>query len=221
MAAERWYDLAVRDRLTVDVVSDIVCPWCFIGKRRIERAAGILGRGIDIRWHPFQLNPGMPAEGVSRLEYRIAKFGSWEHSQQLDARVAENGRAAGIEFRHDLMARTPNSFRGHALLAAALQQGGVELQNRVAERLFTGYFTMGEDVGDVAVLASIAREFGAIADLDDAGLAGHVRDEEEAARAAGVQGVPLISFKGQVVSEGAAPEGMLAARLRELEKRGV
>lgn len=205
----------------MDVVSDIVCPWCFIGKRRLERAAGILGSAIDIRWHPFQLNPGMPLEGVSRREYRIGKFGSWEYSQQLDARVAENGRLVGIEFRHDLMARTPNSFRGHVLLAAALRQGGVELQNRVAERLFMGYFTKGEDVGNVEVLVSIARECGVVADPDDAGLTDYVRAEEEAARTAGVQGVPLISFQGQVVSEGAAPEEMLAARLKELLSEGT
>jgi predicted DsbA family dithiol-disulfide isomerase len=202
--------------MTVDVVSDIVCPWCFIGKRRIERAAGILGSAIDIRWHPFPLNPRMPVEGIDRREYRVAKFGSWEYSRQLDARVAENGRAVGIEFRHDLMARTPNSFRGHVLLAAALKQGGVATQDMVAERLFTGYFIKGENVGDSGVLASIAQEFGVAVDLNDAALSDFVRGEEEAAREAGVNGVPLISFRGQVVSEGAAPEEMLAARLKEL-----
>ena len=202
--------------MTVDVVSDIVCPWCFIGKRRIERAARILGSVIDIRWHPFQLNPRIPVEGISRHEYRVAKFGSWEYSQQLDARVAENGRAVGIEFRHDLMARTPNSFRGHVLLAAALKQGGVAMQDTVAERLFMGYFSKGEDVGDPAALVLIAQESGVAADLNDGALADYVRGEEEAAREAGVQGVPLISFRGQLVSEGAAPEEMLAARLKEL-----
>ena len=95
----------------------------------------------------------------------MAKFGSWEYSQRLDARVAENGKLAGIAFRHDLMARTPNSFRGHVLMAAALRQG-VEVQNRLAERLFTGYFTMGEDVGDVGVLAAIAKECGVDGDPD-------------------------------------------------------
>ena len=207
-------------RLTVDVVSDIICPWCFIGKRRLERAAAILGGAIEIRWHPFQLNPGMPIEGISRREYRTAKFGSWEYSRQLDARVAENGRQAGIEFRHDLMERTPNSFRGHVLMAAGLKQG-LDVQDRVAERLFTGYFTRGEDVGNPTVLLSIARECGvdAIAtpeDLDDAALAEYARAEEQAARDGGVQGVPLIKFEGRLVSEGAATEEILAARLREL-----
>lgn len=203
------------ERLLIDVTSDIVCPWCFIGKRRLERAGKILGCAIDIRWHPFQLNPGMPAEGISRREYRTAKFGNWEYSQQLDARVAENGRQAGIEFRHDRMERTPNSFRGHVLLAAALKRG-VDVQNRVAERLFTGYFTDGEDVGDVGVLRSIAFECSVEADLDDPALAVYVRAEEQAARESGVQGVPLIRYGGKVVSEGAAPEEMLAATLRDL-----
>ena len=201
--------------MIVDVVSDIICPWCFIGKRRVERAAVILGGAIDIRWHPFQLNPGMAVEGIGRREYRTAKFGSWEYSQQLDARVAENGRQVGIEFRFDRMERTPNTFRGHMLLAAALKQG-LAVQNCVAERLFIGYFTNGEDTGDPDVLRIIARECGVEAELDDAALATGVRSEEKSSRDAGVSGVPLITHKGSLVSEGAAPEEMLAARLREL-----
>lgn len=209
----------MQDTLTVNVTSDIVCPWCFIGKRRLEQAAAILGREIAIRWHPFELNPGIPREGISRREYRIAKFGSWEYSQQLDARVAENGRGAGIEFRHDLMQRTPNSFLGHVLLAAALERS-VELQNDVAERLFTGYFCKGEDVGAPAVLASIAREFGVEADFDDPALMDRVRQEEIEARNNGVTGVPLMEYQGQVVSEGAAPPETLAAALRYRAQNG-
>lgn len=204
----------------VDVVSDIICPWCFIGKRRIERAAPILGRAIDIRWHPFQLNPKMPIEGVERDVYRTAKFGSLEYSRKLDARVADNGKQAGIEFRHDLMQRTPNTFRGHVLLTAALKEG-VETQNRVAERLFTGYFLKGEDVGDPALLAKIARECGVTAipkpeDLDGPALTAAVRGEEQSMRESGVEGVPLIMYAGAIVSEGAAPEERLAGRLRQL-----
>jgi predicted DsbA family dithiol-disulfide isomerase len=102
------------------------------------------------------------------------------------------------------------------LLAAALKLG-VDVQNRVAERLFTGYFTNGEDVGDVGVLSSIAREFG-VDSVDDPALAAAVRAEEQFARNAGVQGVPLITFEGRLVSEGAAPAEMLAARLQELRR---
>ncbi len=194
--------------MTVDVVSDIICPWCYIGKRRLEGAGKLLDRDIDIRWHPFQLNPGMVPEGISRRVYRTAKFGSWEYSQQLDARVAENGRQVGIKFRHDLMQRTPNTFRGHMLLAVG--------QNLVAERLFAGYFTRGEDVGDPAVLRAIAGECGVEVDLEDPALAEQTRSDEREARESGVQGVPLIRFGGALVSEGAAPEELLAARLREL-----
>jgi predicted DsbA family dithiol-disulfide isomerase len=211
--------LALRDRfegsMTVDVVSDIICPWCYIGKRRLERAAVILGSPVEIHWHPFQLNPGMPVEGISRREYRTTKFGSWEYSQQLDARVAENARQAGIEFRHDRMERTPNSFRGHVLVAAAMKNGP-DVQNRVVESLFAGYFTNGQDVGDPAVLMSIAKDCGVDVDLDDAALASFVRAEESAARNSGVNGVPLIRYEGAIVSEGAGPEEMMAARLREL-----
>jgi len=209
----------MQDTLIVDVTSDIVCPWCFIGKRRLEQAAKILEREIAIRWHPFELNPGIPQEGISRREYRVAKFGSWEYSQQLDARVAENGRGAGIEFRHDLMQRTPNSFRGHVLMAAALERG-VGLQNEVAERLFTGYFCKGEDVGDPAVLASIAREFGIEADFDDPALMDRVRQEEIGAHNNGVTGVPFMECQGQIVSEGAAPPETLAAALRYCAQNG-
>ncbi|HEU5021953.1 MAG TPA: DsbA family oxidoreductase [Bryobacteraceae bacterium] len=205
--------------LIVDVTSDIVCPWCFIGKRRLEQAATILEREIAIRWHPFELNPGIPREGMARREYRIAKFGSWEYSRQLDASVAENGRSAGIEFRHDLMQRTPNSFRGHVLMAAALERD-VALQNTVAERLFTGYFCRGEDVGDPAVLASIAHEFGVDADFDDPALMERVREEEIGARDNGVTGVPFIQCQGQLVSEGAAPPEALAAALRYVAQNG-
>ena len=207
-------------------------------------------RAIHLRWHPFQLNPAMPVEGVIRRDYRIAKFGSaraarpaasrvsattpggfvrpgralflksWEYSQQLDARVAESGKQVGIEFRHDRMLLTPNSFRGHVLMVAALQQS-LDTQNRVAERSFTGYFTNGEDVGDVEVLGLIARECGVDAmsapgAFDDPALAAYVGAEEEAARRDSVQGVPLITFEGALVSAGASPEEMLAARLREL-----
>ena len=180
----------------------------------------ILGRPIDIRWHPFQLNPKMPIEGIERDVYRKAKFGSLEYSRQLDARVAENGREVGIEFRHDLMRRTPNTFRGHVLLAAALKET-IETQDWVAEGLFTGYFLHGEDVGDPEWLVRVAREFGVTSiskpeDLDDPDLAAAVRGEEQSMRESGVEGVPLIMYSGAIVSEGAAPEDRLATRLRQL-----
>lgn len=206
--------------LVVDVVSDLICPWCFVAKRRLERMGSLIGRPVAARWHPYRLNPDMPIEGRNRREYRSAKFGSWEYSQQLDRQVALAGRHVGIEFRHDLMQRTPNTLRGHVLLAAAAK-GGLEMQNDVAERLFAGYFTRGEDVGDPNVLLAIARECGVqgiseAGDLANPVLAEEVQEEERANRESGVRGVPLISYQGQFLASGAQREEVLAATLNEL-----
>ena len=110
------------DGLVVDVTSDLICPWCFVAKRRLEKASSILGKKLEVRWHPFQLNPEMPVEGLDRRLYRSAKFGSWEQSQRLDAQVSSAGLEVGIKFRHDRMNRTPNTFRGHVLLAHMIKK---------------------------------------------------------------------------------------------------
>jgi predicted DsbA family dithiol-disulfide isomerase len=202
------------DGLVVDVTSDLICPWCFVAKRRLEKASSILGKTLEVRWHPFQLNPEMPVEGLDRRLYRSAKFGSWEQSQRLDAQVSAAGTEVGIRFRHDLMKRTPNTFRGHVLLAAALKDG-LRTQNLVAERLFQAYFLNGEDVGDPATLLGIAREFGVTAisrveDLDSPALVSEVKTGERMAASAGIRGVPQISFQGEVVANGAQKEKLLA-----------
>jgi predicted DsbA family dithiol-disulfide isomerase len=95
--------------LAVDVISDVICPWCYIGKRRLEKAVAAHGRPVGVRWLPFQLNPQMPKEGVSRREYRTRKFGSWERSLELDAQLAAAGAGEGIHFAFDRMERTPNT----------------------------------------------------------------------------------------------------------------
>ena len=101
--------------LAVDVISDVICPWCYIGKRRLEKAIAALEgqHDVRVRWHPFQLNPTMPKEGVSRREYRIEKFGSWERSQELDAKVIAVGESEGIQFSFDKSERTPNTVDAH------------------------------------------------------------------------------------------------------------
>jgi len=208
------------DGLVVEVTSDLICPWCFVAKRRLEKASSILGKTLEIRWHPFQLNPEMPVEGVDRRMYRSAKFGSWEQSQRLDAQVSAAGAEVGIRFRHDLMKRTPNTFRGHVLLAAALKDG-LQTQNLVAERLFQAYFLNGEDVGDPATLLGIAREFGVTAisrmeDLDSPALVSEVRSAERKAASAGIRGVPQIWFQGTIVTNGAQKETLLADSIRQI-----
>jgi predicted DsbA family dithiol-disulfide isomerase len=208
------------DGLVVDVTSDLICPWCFVAKRRLEKASSILGKTLEIRWHPFQLNPEMPVEGLDRRLYRSAKFGSWEQSQRLDAQVSAAGAEVGIRFRHDLMKRAPNTFKGHVLLAAALKDG-VQKQNLVAERLFEAYFLNGEDVGDPTTLLGIAREFSVTAishldDLDSPALVSEVKTAERKAASAGIRGVPEISFQGTVVANGAQKEELLANSIRQI-----
>ena len=208
------------DGLVVDVISDLICPWCFVAKRRIDRAASILGKSLEMRWHPFQLNPEMPVDGLNRRLYRSAKFGSWEQSQRLDAQVAAAGKEVGIEFRHDLMKLTPNTFRVHVLLAAALREG-LEIQNRVAERLFQAYFIKGEDIGDPTTLLRTAREFGVsllgqVEDFDSPALVSEVKEAERMAVSAGISGVPQITFQGTVVATGAQQEELIAASMRQI-----
>jgi predicted DsbA family dithiol-disulfide isomerase len=206
--------------LVVDMVSDLICPWCFVAKRRVEKAAEILGQKVEMHWLPFELNADMPVNGLDRRVYRSAKFGSWEQSQRLDAQVAAAGAEVGITFHHDLMKRTPNTFRGHVLLAAALKEG-LETQGKVAERLFQAYFVNGEDVGDPAVLLGIAREFGVAAisgveDFDSPELVAEVKAAERKA-SAGVRGVPQISFGGRVLASGAQHEDLLASAIRKIQ----
>src|SRR5262249_58725344 len=101
--------------LLVDVLSDLICPWCY-GKRRLEKAVAAFDGRVAVRWLPFQLNPSVPKEGVSRREYRTKKFGSWERSQELDARVVAVGKEEGIEFAFDRIQRTPNTLDAHRLI---------------------------------------------------------------------------------------------------------
>ena len=147
----------------LDIVSDTICPWCYVGKRRLAAALPILeaeGLTFDVTWRPFQLNPTIPREGLDRRAYRSAKFGSWKKSQALDAQVTEAGASAGLVFRHDLMAKTPNTVASHALIRLAHETGGAATQDRVVEALFSAYFTQGLDVGDPAVLADLAKGAG-------------------------------------------------------------
>ena len=191
--------------LTIDVISDVICPWCFIGKRRLEKA--LVGRPATVRWHPFQLNPDMPREGIDRKSYRIRKFGSWERSQELDAHVAAAGRGEGIAFNFDRMGRTPNTIDSHRIIWLAGERG---VQDAVVEALFQAYFTDGRDLSDRATLAAIAAQAGLdLANVNEL-LAGDrgldvVRAGEEKARSLGVSGVPFFIVDDRVALSGAQP----------------
>ncbi len=133
--------------LTVDVISNVICPWCFIGKRRLEKAVHSLDaqHEVRVRWHPFQLNPSMPREGIPRKDYRTAKFGSWAKSLALDAQMNEVGASEGIAFALDRIARTPNTVDAHRLIWSAGEEG---VQDAVVEAQFRAYFCEGRNVGD-------------------------------------------------------------------------
>ena len=205
----------------IDVVSDAICPWCWVGKRNLEGALALLaeeGERFEVHWRPFQLNPDMPKEGVERDSYRAAKFGSVERGRELDAQVAASGRAAGVEFRHDLMRRTPNTMDAHRLIRSPAGRAA-PAQNAVVEAVFRGYFQEGRDIGGPAVLADIAGEAGldaaeVAAWLASAKARAEVRQEDAGFRRAGLSGVPTFALDGHVVFSGAMPADRMAEAFR-------
>src|SRR3954451_796728 len=203
--------------LTIDVISDVICPWCFIGKRRLEKALD--GRPATVRWHPFQLNPDMPREGIERKAYRISKFGSWERSQQLDAQVAAAGQGEGIAFNFDRQVRTPNTLAAHRVIWLAGERG---VQDAVAEALFLAYFTEGRDLSDRQTLVEVAVGAGLDRAEVDELLVGDrgldvVQAGEEQARRLGVSGVPFFVVNGKVTLSGAQPPTLF---LQAFERAG-
>jgi predicted DsbA family dithiol-disulfide isomerase len=192
--------------LTIDVISDVICPWCYIGKRRLENAVAAFGRQlVRVRWHPFQLNPRMPKGGMNRQEYRTAKFGSWERSLALDAQVAEAGRGEGIPFAFDKIERTPNTLNAHRLIGLADTEG---VQDTVVEALFRAYFVEGRDISQTTVLLDVVAGAGLDRGRAEAILSGDeglaaIREAEEQARRSGVQGVPYFLINNTVAVSGA------------------
>jgi predicted DsbA family dithiol-disulfide isomerase len=203
----------VQKRLTVDVVSDVVCPWCYIGKRRLEKALALLGSDADVnvRFLPFQLNPDMPEGGMPRADYRKAKFGSIERGQQLDARVAAEGRGEGIEFAFERMARTPNTIAAHRLIELAQRQG---VGQAVVDDLFRAYFEQAKDVGDPKVLEEIAQRR-AVSGWPQESDAAEVAALEKEMRGLGISAVPTFIFDRKLGVSGAHPPEALAQAMRE------
>lgn len=200
------------DKLTIEIVSDVICPWCYIGKRRLEKALPMLGNvEVEIRWLPFQLNPDMPAGGVPREQYRSAKFGSLERAKALDARVANEGGGEGIAFAFDRIQRTPNTVRAHQLIELAQKQG---LGNPVVDALFHAYFEEARDVGDAAVLEDIASRCG-VRDWPQAADAATVAQLEESMRGLGISAVPTFIFDRKTGVSGAHPPESLATVMRQ------
>jgi predicted DsbA family dithiol-disulfide isomerase len=204
----------------IDIVSDAICPWCYIGKRQLERALASLGDAglvFSVHWNPFQLNPEMPKEGRDRAAYRAWKFGSAERAREADVRVGEAAASVGLAFRPDLMVRTPNTIDAHRLIWFAGQNGA---QDAIMEAVFRAYFTQGRDIGDPAVLAQCAAESGLNPDDAAAFLAADTAEQEtraadQAAREAGVNGVPSFFLDGYSLFSGAYPAETMAEALRK------
>jgi predicted DsbA family dithiol-disulfide isomerase len=200
--------------LVVDVVSDVVCPWCFIGKRKLERALSSLRTAepaldVTTRWHAFQLNPDLPAEGIPRRDYLARKFGA--RSADIYQRVQTVGAEVGIAFAFDRIERQPNTLDAHRLVMWA-QAGGDAAP--LVEALFAAYFIDGRAIGAREVLADIAHETGlereeVLAFLVSDALVDATCAEDREAREVGVEGVPFFIFNGTIAVSGAHEPKML------------
>ena len=191
--------------LTVDVISDVICPWCFIGKRRLEKAIASVDMQVSVQWHPFQLNPAMPKEGISRKEYRTRKFGSWERSMELDAKVIAVGKSEGINFAFDKTIRTPNTVDAHRLIWLADQHS---CQDAVVEALFRAYFTDGWNISDRETIIDVGAEVG----LDQQAVETMLNSDQgmdviaeagELSQRHGVTGVPFFIINNAITLSGA------------------
>jgi predicted DsbA family dithiol-disulfide isomerase len=206
-------------RYALEIVSDTICPWCYIGKRRLEAALALIGDEItfDIGWRPFELNPGMPREGLDRNTYRSAKFGSLERSRELDRQVEAAAATVGLAFDFEKMAVTPNTLASHVLVQVAAEAGR---QDDAVEALFKAYFIDGRDIGDPTVLADIARACGldrstVEAALEDDALRAKVEAEAHAFSRGGVSGVPTVILNRFILFSGAQPPDLIAQTLKE------
>jgi predicted DsbA family dithiol-disulfide isomerase len=215
--------------LNIDIISDVVCPWCYIGKRQIEAALALYAHqnpGADqprVTWRPFQLNPQLPAEGMSREDYVAQKFGA-ARSKNVYARVAAVGAEHGIAFAFDRIARQPNTVAVHSLMALAAAAGAQTdgLQDRVNEAFLHAYFLDGVDLTKTENLVAIATAAG----LDRAKVEQCLADprsrqaveqEEQRARAIGVEGVPFFIFNGKLAVSGAQGSEALLDAMRQAE----
>ena len=215
--------------MTIDVISDVVCPWCFIGRRRLGEALGLFAtREPHVRpivsWHPFQLNPDLPREGIDRRSYLEAKFGGRERADEIYARVRAAGKSVDIDFAFDRIDRQPNTLDAHRLISWAQARCSPE---ELVERLFRAYFLEGRYIGDREVLAAIAGEAGLPADearayLDSDEGADTVAAMDRRVRELGVTGVPFFIFGDRVAVSGAQEASALVAAMEQaLEAHGV
>jgi predicted DsbA family dithiol-disulfide isomerase len=215
----------------IDIISDVVCPWCYIGKRNLEKALSLYeaenpGAAQDqdettptITWHPFQLNPDLPVEGMPRDEYTSSKFGGPERAREIYARVASAGTEAGIDFRFDDIGRQPNTVAAHQLILLAADSN---VQDGVVESLFKGYFLEGRDLTDRETLLELAERGGLAREDGESCLAredtrSEIEKQDRHARSLGVEGVPFFIFNQKLAVSGAQPPDVLVRAMTQAE----
>lgn len=202
----------------LEIISDVVCPWCYIGKMQLDRALAEAGNPFSIRWRPFQLNPDMPPEGMEHRAYYSAKFGE-EEAESVRIRITEAAAAAGVTVDFARIRRAPNTLDAHRVIRWAEPEA---LQHAVAGALFRRYFADGEDLGDHGVLVRAAAEAGlersAVARLLDGDADREfVREEAQATATMGVTGVPTFILGGRYAISGAQPAAVWTKLIEELE----
>jgi predicted DsbA family dithiol-disulfide isomerase len=203
----------------LDIISDPICPWCYIGKAQLDRAVAETGTNpFDVAWRIFQLNPDMPREGMERTRYLEAKFGGPERARAVYRRVEAAAAEAGIEVRFDRIRRTPNTMDAHRVIRWSRTTGN---QSALVDLLFRRYFAEGADISDHEVLLEAAGQVGMERAIVARLLAGDadldlLREEEAGARRMGVNGVPCFIVGGRYVLEGAQPAETWASVIREL-----
>ena len=210
--------MAATNPILIDVVSDVVCPWCFVGAKHLEQALATLqGAPIVVRWRPYQLDPTIPAGGVDRKAYMQKKFGDGPQLKEAHQRLEALGSNAGIEFDFDAIQISPNTLDAHRLIRWAFEAG---IQDMIVKALFSAYFERGIDIGDKSVLADIAGACGmdrtAIrAKLDSDEDRDAVRTEISEAQRIGITGVPFFIMNGKVGVSGAHPPQTLLDALKQ------
>ena len=205
--------------MQIDFISDTICPWCFIGKRRLGRAIAMRPNILfDVRYRPYRLDPSVPREGLDRARYLAARFGADGKLEEAHQAIAAEGAKEDIAFDWAAIRRTPNTVDSHRLIRWAEAQG---VQDEVVERLFIAYFENGEDIGDIRTLSDIADLCGMdgaeIADLleSDTDVA-LVEREDQLAREMGVTGVPAMIFANKIAVSGARETDVLTAAIDQV-----
>jgi predicted DsbA family dithiol-disulfide isomerase len=197
----------------IDVVSDVVCPWCFIGKRRLEKALALRpGVAVEVHWRPYFLNDWIPREGMSREQYLTTKFGSPERYKGIAQRVTAAAAEEGLTYASDKMKRQPNTLDCHRLIRWA---EGIGKAAEMKQKLMDLYFTQGADLTDRDTLVKAAADVGLDADTVRAALASdqditEIEQEAQSAKAAGIEGVPCFIFGGKFAVSGAQSPEYLA-----------